>query len=117
GGAAALCLVAGVVLVVAVAGKNRSHAKDDLSAGPGSSPEKAERAATDQVAAIPAPVVPADQAATANNTDLPKDGPGDPSLTYEVVRKDPVAYRGKRVTWPAFPVSATNAVMLSAANP
>jgi WD40 repeat protein len=39
-------------------------------------------------------------AAARDDKELPKDGRGDPELTYDKVSKDPTAYRGKRVTWP-----------------
>ncbi|MFL5342901.1 MAG: hypothetical protein ACJ8F7_22430 [Gemmataceae bacterium] len=42
----------------------------------------------------------------ADTTNLPKDGPGDPALTYDVVKSDPAKYRGKRVTWAFAPLSS-----------
>jgi hypothetical protein len=45
---------------------------------------------------------------------LPKDGPGDPTLTYDVVAKDPAKYRGKRVAWAFDPCSAEGARMMCA---
>ena len=43
---------------------------------------------------------------------LPRDGPGDPALTYEVVSKNPGKYRGRRVTWSFAPCSTENETML-----
>lgn len=43
---------------------------------------------------------------------LPRDGAGDPALTYEVVSKNPAKYRGKRVTWSFVPCSTENEAML-----
>ena len=53
--------------------------------------------------------------------DLPREGPGDPTISYEDVRKDPGSFRGKRVTWKALPVagesSATTNRVMCAINP
>ncbi len=49
--------------------------------------------------------------------DLPRDGPGDPALDYDRVRGAPAAFRGKRVTWPAFPLAANGDRMLCGVNP
>jgi hypothetical protein len=37
---------------------------------------------------------------------LPREGPGDSALTYDVVKADPAKYRGKRVTWAFAPLSS-----------
>jgi hypothetical protein len=49
--------------------------------------------------------------------DLPKDGPGDPALTYDVVAKDPSKYVGKRVVWPALATTGSGKEAAVAANP
>lgn len=41
-----------------------------------------------------------------DTSNLPKDGPGDPALTYDMVKADPAKYRGKRVTWAFAPLSS-----------
>jgi hypothetical protein len=56
----------------------------------------------------------ATQAPTVSDADLPKDGEGDPSLTYDVVRKNPAAFRGKRVTWAFMSSSAKGNRILGA---
>jgi hypothetical protein len=43
---------------------------------------------------------------------LPRDGPGDPALTYAEVSKIIAKYRGKRVTWAFVPCSSENNTML-----
>ena len=45
-------------------------------------------------------------------TSLPKEGPGDPALTYDAVRADPAKYRGKRVTWAFAPLSSEGKRMM-----
>jgi hypothetical protein len=45
---------------------------------------------------------------------LPKDGPGDSALSYDVVSAGPVKYRGKRVTWVFAPLSAEGKRMMCA---
>ncbi len=47
---------------------------------------------------------------------LPRDGPGDPALTYDMVNKDPVKHRGKRVTWSFVPLSSQGKSMMCAVN-
>jgi hypothetical protein len=56
----------------------------------------------------------ATQAPTVSDADLRKDGAGDPSLTYDVVRKNPAAFRGKRVTWAFMSSSAKGNRILGA---
>lgn len=49
--------------------------------------------------------------------DPPKDGPGDPALTYDVVAKDPSKYVGKRVVWPALATTGSGKEAAVASNP
>jgi hypothetical protein len=49
-----------------------------------------------------------------DTTNLPKEGPGDPALTYDVVNADPGKYRGKRVTWAFAPLSSEGKRIMSA---
>jgi hypothetical protein len=49
--------------------------------------------------------------------DLPKDGPGDPKLTYDVVAKDTSKYVGKRVVWLALATTGSKKEAAVAANP
>jgi hypothetical protein len=48
-------------------------------------------------------------------TDLPKEGAGDPALTYDVVKSNPDKYRGKRVTWAFSPLSSSEATRVMCA--
>ena len=47
---------------------------------------------------------------------LPQDGPGDPALTYEVVKENTAKHRGKRVTWAFVPCSSDGKRMMCALN-
>jgi hypothetical protein len=49
--------------------------------------------------------------------DLPKEGSGDPALTYDVVAKEPAKYLGKRVVWPALATTGSGKEAAVAANP
>jgi hypothetical protein len=49
--------------------------------------------------------------------DLPKEGAGDPALTFDVVAKDPTKYVGKRVVWPALATTGSGKEAAVAANP
>src|SRR5689334_2454214 len=47
-------------------------------------------------------------------TNLPKEGPGDPTLTYDLVHADPGKYCGKRVTFAFAPLSSDGKRMMCA---
>lgn len=49
--------------------------------------------------------------------DLPKEGRGDPALTYDVVAKDPAKYVGKRVVWPAMATTGSGKEAAVTSNP
>jgi hypothetical protein len=94
-----------VVLLALTACKQ--EVKPDVPAAPGASGSASPAAGTETGgSATPGP------ANTANDTPLPTEGPGDPSLTYELVSKDPAKYRGKRVTWAFFPLSSEGKQMM-----
>jgi hypothetical protein len=47
---------------------------------------------------------------------LPREGPGDPALTYDVVNKNTARHRGKRVTWSFDPCSGEGKRVMCALN-
>ena len=51
-----------------------------------------------------------------DTTDLPRSGPGDAALTYDVVNSDPAKHRGRRVTWSFAPLSCEGKRMMCALN-
>jgi hypothetical protein len=50
--------------------------------------------------------------AVIDTTNLPKEGPGDPTLTYDLIKADPGKYRGKRVTFAFAPLSSEGKRMM-----
>jgi hypothetical protein len=53
----------------------------------------------------------------ADDKDLPKDGPGEAAITFDMVSKDPAKYRGKRVIWPAVATVGWGKDVAVASNP
>jgi hypothetical protein len=53
----------------------------------------------------------------ADGRDLPKEGPGEPKITYDEVKKTPDKFRTKRVSWPARPGLSNGFDVTVAVNP
>lgn len=83
------------------------RAKEDPKSDSPQTPQPTKTADTN-----PKTTAPNSGADGADITNLPKEGPGDSALTYDVVKADPAKYRGKRVTWALAPLSSEGKRMM-----